>query len=83
MATTRGLLYTLARLMGDVSAVQKGTVGKRIGRRIVGKMTGAQHRETVPVTTIAGEPAQKQGVRQRAPAFWLSIPERYAALEKE
>jgi hypothetical protein len=40
MATTRGLLYTLARLMGDVSAVRKGTVGKRIGRRIVGKMTG-------------------------------------------
>jgi hypothetical protein len=40
MATTRGLLYTLARLMGDVSAVKKGTVGKRIGRRIVGKMTG-------------------------------------------
>jgi hypothetical protein len=40
MATTRGLLYTLARLMGDVSAVQKGRVGKRIGRRIVGKMTG-------------------------------------------
>jgi hypothetical protein len=26
--------------MGDVSAVKKGTVGKRIGRRIVGKMTG-------------------------------------------
>jgi hypothetical protein len=24
--------------VGDVSAVKKGTVGKRIGRRIVGKM---------------------------------------------
>jgi hypothetical protein len=40
MATTRGLLYTLSRLMGDVSAVKKGTVGKRIGRRITGKATG-------------------------------------------
>jgi hypothetical protein len=37
---TRGILYTLARLMGDVSAVKKGAVGKRIGRRIVGKVTG-------------------------------------------
>jgi hypothetical protein len=40
VATTRGILYTLARLMGDVNAVKKGTVGKRIGRRFVGKMTG-------------------------------------------
>ena len=40
MATTRGLLYTLARLMGDVTAVKKGRVGNRIGRRIVGKITG-------------------------------------------
>jgi len=40
MATTRGLLYTLARLMGDVTAVKNGTVGKRVGRRIVGKITG-------------------------------------------
>jgi hypothetical protein len=40
VATTRGILYTLARLMGDVNAVKKGTVGKRIGRRLVGKMTG-------------------------------------------
>jgi hypothetical protein len=40
MATTRGLLYTLARLMGDVTAVKKGRVGKRVGRRIIGKITG-------------------------------------------
>jgi hypothetical protein len=40
MSTTRGFLYTVARLMGDVSAVKKGTVGKRVGRRLVGKMTG-------------------------------------------
>jgi hypothetical protein len=29
----RALLYALARLMGDVNAVQRGTVGKRIVRR--------------------------------------------------
>jgi len=37
---TRGLLYLIARLLGDVSAVQKGTVGKRVARRAVGKATG-------------------------------------------
>ena len=36
----RGMLYWIARLMGDVSAVKKGKVGKRIGRRIAGKLTG-------------------------------------------
>lgn len=41
IAKTRGLLYMLARLLGDVSAVQKGTVGKRIARRATGKATGS------------------------------------------
>jgi len=36
----RGILYGLARLLGDVSAVQKGTVGKRVARRVAGKGTG-------------------------------------------
>jgi len=36
----RGLLYFLARLLGDVSAVKKGRVGKRVARRIVGRATG-------------------------------------------
>jgi len=37
---TRGLLYWIAKLLGDVNAVQKGTVGKRIARRAAGKATG-------------------------------------------
>ncbi len=37
---TRGFLYTLARLLGDVSAVQKGKAGKRAARRITGRATG-------------------------------------------
>jgi hypothetical protein len=37
---TRGILYTLAKLLGDVNAVQKGKVGRRIGRRAAGKATG-------------------------------------------
>ena len=37
---TRGLLYTLARFLGDVNAVKKGKVGKRIARRVAGKATG-------------------------------------------
>jgi len=38
--STRSLLYQIARLLGDVNAVQKGTVGKRVGRRLAGKATG-------------------------------------------
>jgi len=37
---TRGLLYWLARLLGDVSAVKRGRVGRRIGRRATGRLAG-------------------------------------------
>ena len=37
--STRSLLYQIARLLGDVNAVQKGKVGKRTGRRLAGKVT--------------------------------------------
>ena len=37
---TRGLLYTVAKLLGDVQAVKKGKAGKRIARRAAGKVTG-------------------------------------------
>ena len=36
----RSSLYKVARIMGDVNAVQKGKVGKRIARRGAGKVTG-------------------------------------------
>jgi len=36
----RSLLYWLARFMGDVNAVKKGRVGRRIGRRAAGRWTG-------------------------------------------
>jgi hypothetical protein len=38
--SVRGWLYFIAKLMGDINAVQKGRVGRRIGRRIAGKATG-------------------------------------------
>lgn len=38
--TTRGWLYKIARIMGDVNAVEKGRVGRRVGRRIAGRATG-------------------------------------------
>lgn len=38
--TARSWLYAIARLMGDVNAVEKGRVGRRVGRRIAGKITG-------------------------------------------
>jgi hypothetical protein len=37
---TRGWLYLIAKLMGDVSAIQKGRVSRHIGRRLAGKITG-------------------------------------------
>ena len=36
----RSALYKVARIMGDVNAVKKGRVGKRIARRGAGKITG-------------------------------------------
>lgn len=36
----RGLLYAIARLLGDLGAVQKGKAGKRVGRRIAGRGAG-------------------------------------------
>lgn len=38
--TVRSFLYWLARLMGDIAAVRKGRVGRRVARRIAGKGTG-------------------------------------------
>ena len=40
ISRVRSLLYWLARLLGDLSAVSKGTVGKRIVRRLAGKASG-------------------------------------------
>lgn len=36
----RSLLYTIAKLLGDYSAVRKGRVGRRVARRAAGKATG-------------------------------------------
>lgn len=38
--TLRSALYGLARLMGDINAIHKGTVDRRIKRRIAGKVVG-------------------------------------------
>lgn len=40
MGLFRSVLYALARLLGDINAVQRGKVGQRIGRRIAGKVAG-------------------------------------------
>ncbi|MCK5584913.1 hypothetical protein KAJ02_02465 [Candidatus Bipolaricaulota bacterium] len=38
--STRGWLYTIAKLLGDANAVKKGKVGRRVARRATGKVTG-------------------------------------------
>ncbi len=40
----RGFLYWLARLLGDLNAVKKKKVGRRIARRAAGKVTGRAFR---------------------------------------
>lgn len=39
VAKLRSVLYRTARGLGDVRAVQTGTVGKRLVRRAVGSLT--------------------------------------------
>lgn len=36
----RSFLYFAARILGDVNAVRRGTIGKRILRRATGKAIG-------------------------------------------
>ncbi|WP_190325459.1 hypothetical protein [Bacillus swezeyi] len=36
----RKFLYTFAKFLGDVNAVKRGTVGKRVRNRVIGKFTG-------------------------------------------
>jgi hypothetical protein len=38
--TFRGFLYRLARFLGDVNAIEKGRVPRRLVRRVAGKVTG-------------------------------------------
>lgn len=45
---TRGFLYQLARLLGDVNAASSGNsqkMAKRVGRRTAGKATGKAFRK--------------------------------------
>jgi len=38
--STKSRIYQFLRLWNDASAVKKGKIGKRIGRRAAGKTTG-------------------------------------------
>ncbi len=36
----RSMLYFIARILGDINAVRKNSIGRRVGRRAAGKATG-------------------------------------------
>ncbi|SDH72931.1 hypothetical protein SAMN05192534_11052 [Alteribacillus persepolensis] len=36
----RRILYKTARILGDINAAKRGTMGKRIARRAAGRQTG-------------------------------------------
>ena len=40
ISKTRSALYKTARILGDVDAVRKGKVGKRVKNRLLSKLTG-------------------------------------------
>lgn len=40
MSKARGILYLIARILGDLEALFGGKAGKRVARRGVGKVTG-------------------------------------------
>lgn len=40
ISKVRTVLYTTARILGDISAVKNGTIHKRIARRTLGKAAG-------------------------------------------
>lgn len=35
----RSFLYNFAKLLGDINAIKKGTIGKRLYNRAIGKAT--------------------------------------------
>jgi len=45
MNSFRSFLYQLAKILGDINAINKGTVGKRVARRTAGKATGRMLRK--------------------------------------
>lgn len=40
IGSLRSLLYKAARFLGDVNAVVRGQIMKRLGRRVVGRLSG-------------------------------------------
>jgi hypothetical protein len=51
--TLRSLLYALARLLGDVNAVRRGTVGKKDRSTPGGQGDGTRALEIVQVTVVS------------------------------
>lgn len=43
----RAMLYAVAKLLGDINAVRRGTVGKRVARRAAGKVAGRTLRRLI------------------------------------
>lgn len=45
MNSFRSFLYLLARILGDVNAIKKGTIGKRVANKIIGRASGKLFRK--------------------------------------
>ena len=82
MAGFRGLLYTLAKLMGDYNAVKKGKVGKRVGRRVAGKAPGKAMRKLFkkPGPPQHGSPSRVHKPRSTPPSCHFGTSVRAVSL---
>lgn len=40
MFIKKNTIYKMLRISNDINAIKKGKIGKRIGRRLTGKMSG-------------------------------------------
>lgn len=64
---SRGVLCLLARLLGDLNAVQKGRVGRRLGRRLAGKATGRGLGRLCPLRIGEGPESSFRATEARQP----------------
>lgn len=45
----RSILYTSAKMLGDVNSINKGKIGQRIFTRIAGRITGRFLRKVIKI----------------------------------
>lgn len=45
MRINKNLIYKILRISNDINAIRRGKIGKRVGRRVYGRMSGNMMRK--------------------------------------